>query len=343
MQLSSQCLLILISPLIFQAMASSASLANLTRSPDSADSFNNTNLGAVVPSSFTIQPSSPGSRLGPNQGFAKTEVLEQTVLAFQTLVLEDFNAETIPRSFDHPWFDINIDGPTLEPKSNLLYKHAIWGLYSAIWYMLSNSFYREVTFKLLWEESLVGQIRFVKRDSSTSGNNNNKSIEMNNLLTALPNTNSTLLDITATKVTSSSALSIIYRNGHVTAEIDMAGRPLPLADVYMTVFTAFVELAPKPRTQIVRAFSANRDYYIWLQVNDPSTPPRRRAPFMIIEVLVWALGNIPNAMALSGNNWREMQMTIRIDSSVVGRGSMVADSLAPLVLADSYILNVTTL
>lgn len=334
MQLSSQHLSIFLSPLICQATASSTSLADLASSPD------NTKLGAVVPSSFTIQPSSPGARLGPNQGLAKHEVLEQTVLAFQVLALEDFNAETTPRSIDYSWFDIDFDGPTLEPKSNLLYKHAIWGLYSAIWYMLSNNFYREVTFKLLWEGSLVGQIRFVMRNRPPSGNNDNQSNEINSSLTALPKTNSTLLETTATNVTSSSALSIIYRNGHVTSDINMDGRPLPVADVYMTVFTAFVELAPYPAMQITHAFSASRDYYIWLRINDPATPPRRRAPFLKIEVLIWALGNIPNAMARS-NNWMEMQMTIRIDNTLVGRGSMVAD-IPLLGLANLHMSNITT-
>ena len=339
MQLSSQHILTLLSPLIFQATASSASIADLASSLDDTNPL--TNLGAVVPSSFTIQPRSPGARLGPNQGLVKREVLEQTVLAFQTLALEDFNAETTPRSFDHPWFDIDIDGPTLDPKSNLLYKHAIWGLYSAIWYMLSNSFYREVTFKLLREGSAVGQIRFVKRNRPTLGSNHNESNKVNSLLTALPKTSSTLLYTTASNVTSSSALSIIYRNGHVTAEINMNGRPLPVANVYMTIFSAFVELAPRPNTQIVRAFSAIRDYDVWLQVNDPATPPRRRRPFLIIEVLIWALGNVPNAMALSDNDWREMQMTIRIDNTEVGRGSMVEDS-AVLGLANLHMLNITT-
>lgn len=340
MQLSSQYILILLSTLIFRATASSISLANLAGSPDNTDNFNNTNLGAVVPSSFTIQPSSPGARLGPNQDIVKREVLEQTILAFQTLALEDFIAETTPRSFDHPWFDIDIDGPTLEPKSKLLYKHAIWGLYSAIWYMLSNNFYREVTFKLLWEGSPVGQIRFIKRNRPTSGSNNNESNEINSLLTTIPQTNSALLDTTATDITSSSALNIIYRNGHITAEINMEGRPLPVTNVYMTIFSAFVELAPRPNNQIVRAFSAIRDYDIWLQINDPTTPPRRRSPFLFVEVLIWALGNVPNAMA-RGKDWREMQITIRIDNILVGRGSMVADS-ALLGLANIHILNITS-
>lgn len=129
MQLSSQCLLILLSQLILRATASSASLANLTSSSDSTDArstLNNTILGAFVPNSFTVQPSGPGARLGPNQGFAKTQVLFKVLRGLQILAVEDFDAETVPRSFDHPWFTLSIDGLILVPKSNILIKYAIW-------------------------------------------------------------------------------------------------------------------------------------------------------------------------------------------------------------------------
>lgn len=343
MQLSFQYLLILLSPYILRATASPASPASLvalTSSPNSA--LNNTILGAVVPSSFTIRPSSPGARLGPNQGLAKTQVLFQILQALQNLALEDFNAESLPRDYGHPWFEINIDGPTLEPKSNILYKYALWGLYSAIWYMLSNNFYREVTYELLWEGSLIGWIRFIKRDRSTVGSNDDLNTDINSLLTAPPNTNSTLLGA-ATNVTGSSALGAIFHNSRVTAEIDMAGRPLLVADVFMTVFTAIVEMAPSPKTQIVRAFSASGDYNVWFRIDDPATPPRRRAPFLTYEAVIWAVGKVPVAMVRGENEWREMQMTIKVDNRLVGTGSMVATSSAPLVLASSASLNVTTL
>ncbi|KAF6230697.1 hypothetical protein HO173_011049 [Letharia columbiana] len=86
--------------------------------------------------------------------------------------------------------------------------------------------------------SVVGQIRFIKKDNSILSSSNNNNADTNSLLTALPNTHSTLLGIPATNVTSSSALSTIYHNGRLTAEIDMAGRPLSSADVFMTIFTA---------------------------------------------------------------------------------------------------------
>lgn len=339
MQLSSQYLLILLSPLVFRATASPASLVALTSSPNSI--LNNTILGAVVPSSFTIRPGSPGARLGPSQALAKTQVLFQVLQALQNLALEDFNAESLPRAYDHPWFEIDIDGPTLEPKSNILYRYALQGLYSAVWYMLSNNFYRALTYELLWEGSLVGWIRFIKKDGSTLGSNDSMNTDINSLLTAPPNTNSTLLGV-ATNVTGSSALSTIFHNGRVTVEIDMTGRGFLTTDVFMTTFTAILEMAPYPKTEIVRAFGASGDYNIWFQIDDPATPPRRRAPFLTYEVVIWAVGRVPVAMTKDGNNWREVLMTIKIDNRLVGRGSMAADSSAPLVLASPSRLNVTT-
>ena len=339
MQLSSQYFFILLSLLILQAAASPASHVALASSPDSA--FNNTILGAAVPRSFTIRPSSPGAQLGPDKDLAKTHLLFKVLQVLQYLALEDFNAESPPQTCEHPGFAIVIDGSSLESKSNILYKYALWGLYSAIWNMVANNFYREVTYKLLWEGSLVGWIRFIKRHGPAIGSSDDMNIDINSLPTAPPKMNSTLLGA-ATNVTSSSALGAMFHDGHVTVEIDMAGGPLSEADVFMTIFTTIVEMAPNSRGRIVRALSVLGNYNIWFRIDDPATPPRRRVPFLRLETVVWAVGKVPVAMTSDGGRWREMQMTIKVDDSLVGTGSMVAVSSAPLVLVGSDNLNVTT-
>ena len=348
MRLSSHSLLIPFFPLIYQATTSPASPAkSINISPNSTDSLNNVNNtiipGAVVPSRFTIQPSVPGPPLGPDEDSAQTLVLIQTLRGIQSFSLEDFDAETLPWTFDHPWFRIDVDGPTSSRRRRILCKHSIWGLYSAIWYMISHSIYRELTFNLLEEESLVGQIRFIRTYSPTLGTNNDTSADVNSLSTVLPKMNSTWLGTVATDVTSSSPLGAIFYNGRLTAEIDMAGKPLLVTDVFMTLFTAFVKLAPKPKAQLLLALDVRGDYQIWLHVDNLATTPRRRFSHLTNEAVIWALGRVAVAMVNDHNNWRETQMTIKLDNKLVGVGSMVAASSAPLALASSYNLNVTIL
>lgn len=257
--------------------------------------------------------------------------------------MEDFDAETKPWSFDHHWFIIHADGPTLLPKSNIIFKQPIWGLYSAIWYISYHSLYRELTFKLLDEGSLVGHIRFVKTQSPTLGGNNYISTDANSLSTVLPKTKSTLPGTTATDVTSSSALGAIFHNGRCTAEIDMAGQSLLVADVFMTIYTALVELAPSPRTQVFQALHVRANYNIWLRIENSAISPPGRSLYVTNGGVNWALGRVAVAMFRDNNNWREMQMTIKVDDTLLGSGSMVAASPAPLVLASAYNSNVTTL
>lgn len=273
----------------------------------------NTTLSQPVPPAFTVTVSRfPGPDLPPES------CLLQTLIALGQIATQDFNGRQPPCSYDHPHFSLTIDGS--KQQSLIHRKYAIWGLYRAIAYMLEQEDYRSRVFTLRWQGAIVGRVRFSDKvhPHHSPGNNATGGLETPLLTTADA---LTLSDSTATPI--DTALSRQFIDGNLEYNINLFGQQLSLSDVFMSIFTAIVQAAPIPGGETIQNFDVNTAlYHTHLRVKDPNNPPRSSPPFLDQFTMLKVLVQIPALMLLEGNTWREANMNIKIDNTVVAIGSL---------------------
>lgn len=89
------------------------------------------------------------------------------------------------------------------------------------------------------------------------------------LIESLQNMTSASPENTAASFSSTPSLGVVVVEGKCAIDVDLTGHPLLVKEVSMTVFTAFLQAAQHPKTQIVRFFTVSNAFNIMLQIEDP--------------------------------------------------------------------------
>lgn len=270
----------------------------------------NTTLGQIVPTAFTVVP---GILTGTD--LPKTSCLLQTLVGLGQMAVEDFNGRQQATTFVHPLIAIELDGR--RPGAALDRKYAIWGFYGVMAYMLREDDFHERLFTLRWKTAIVGRVRFTGRiRPHLSGSNST----MNEIGTSAPETN--LLSLSnATTASQDTTLGTRFIDGNLEYRINPMGQWIAESDIYMTIATALVQAAPIPADDMIQIFDVDtRAFNSHLLIRDSSDPPRSSFPFLRQRVMIKVLIQIPALMLVEDNHWSEADLSVKIDNIMVATG-----------------------
>ena len=211
--------------------------------------LSNSTLGEpVIPSDFTIRPSPPLDE----PVLDRRNTLLLTLHALSDLAVLDYlrSQQTQTwRAVQH--VSIDIIGPAKTLKSFIpVRKYALWGIYKAIQLMVASEDFRSRNFDLLHQGVLVGYVAFnngplgVLGIEDGSANETNPAVQQVDLSTS----SLTLLENTTTTNVQSNDIHIDFK---------AKGRTIGEDNVFMTLFTGILKVAPQYATEFFDSFSLN--------------------------------------------------------------------------------------
>ncbi|CAF9937455.1 hypothetical protein IMSHALPRED_011144 [Imshaugia aleurites] len=209
--------------------------------------------------------------------------------------------------------------------STLQYRHAIWGLYSAIRESSANGF-KACVLTLYWKPrvtdrpKILGYVSIIGETALRidSGNSTENSPELSSP-TQKNATGMALANLT-TLLNSSAIASGTTDSTHLKIELHLLGRPLDIDAVFVTIYAAIVYLASFPQPQriiqpgLVRD-SLSRTVIRW-DSSHLTTEPR-----LEYRDVVLALTNLAVYMS-EENRFEEARFVLYVDEIETGRGWM---------------------
>lgn len=279
----------------------------------SGNNLTNTTLAAVIPKDFTITPSLPLDR--PVLDQRGTLLLTLQLLA--TLSLDDYNGEQEAQAWHRGPQDvyISIAGPLMTSESPVaVRKYVLWGVYKVAHSMVAHSDFRPRNYEMFWQGTLVGFISFINgprsalavaggsaNETRTAVQQGRSSISRNTLPLASP----AHLDATEVEIT--------FRiHGHSMAE----------SNVFMTLFTGLLKVAPLNASEPVLQFLVNtRPFNTVLSFEgQPGLYPDQ--PYFEYRYLVEMLLQLPGWVLRNQFRFAETEMVVTVNDKTVGAGVM---------------------
>lgn len=270
----------------------------------------NTTLGQVIPTGFTVVP---GILIASD--LPKSSCLLQTLVGLGQMALEDFNGRQAATSFGHPLIGIELDGR--KPGASLDRRFAIWGLYGVMAYMLRENDFHARLFTLRWQAAIVGRVRFTARIAPHLSGGNSM---INENGTSAPETNVLRLS-NATTASQYTTLGTKFIDGNLVYIINPLGQRIAESDIYMTIASALVQAAPIAAADMIQTFDVDtRAFNSHLLIRDSNDPPRSAYPFLRQQIMIKVLIQIPALMLVEENHWSEADISIKIDNIMVATG-----------------------
>ena len=213
----------------------------------------NSTLGApVIPSDFTIRPTLPLDE--PVLDPRNSRLL--TLRALGDLALLDFSGEQRSQAWrTSQHVAIEIVGPAKTTESFLpVRKYALWGIYKAIQLMVASKDYRPRNYELFFQGTLVGYVGFnngalgVLGIEDGSANETDAAVQQVDLsissLTVLENATTTNLG-----------------SNEIQIDFELKGRIIGEDNIFMTLFTGILKVAPYYSTESFNNFLLNARTY----------------------------------------------------------------------------------
>lgn len=282
-------------------------------SNDSGTNHTNTTLAAVIPKGFTITPSLPlDEPLLDQRG-----ILLLILQLLATLGLDDYNAAQDAQRWHRQPQDvyINFAGPLMTAESPVaVRKYVLWGVYKVAHLMVGYRDFKPRNYEMFWEGTLVGYLSFNNGlghtlaftsgsldDTRTAIQQGRSSISQ----TTLPLASPTYLNDTGVEVT-------FRLHGHSIAE----------SDVFMTLFTGVLKVAPlNPSDPVVQFLVNTRPFNTVLSFEgQPDLYPYQ--PYFEYRYLVEMLMMLPGWVFENEFRFAETEMVVTVNDKTVGAGVM---------------------
>lgn len=279
----------------------------------SGNNLTNTTLAAVIPKDFTITPSVPlDEPLLDRRG-----ILLLALQLLGTLGLDDYNGEQEAQAWHRQPQDvyINIAGPLLTAESPVAArKYVLWGVYKVAHSMVAYNDFRPRNYEMLWEGTLVGFLSFNNgpqpapavaggsaNETRTAIQQGRSSISRNTLPLASP------------AHLSDTGVEITFRiHGHTILE----------SDVFMTLFTGILKLAPLNPSDPVVQFLVNTRPFNTVLSFEGQAGLYPSQPYFEYRYLVEMLMQLPAWVLEQQFRFAETEMVVTVNDKTVGAGVM---------------------
>lgn len=279
----------------------------------SGNNLTNSTLAAVIPKDFTITPSLPlDEPLLDRRG-----ILLLTLQLLGSLSLIDYNEEQEAQAWHRQPQDvyINFVGPLKTAESPVAArKYILWGVYKVAHLMVSYSDFRPRNYDMFWEGTLVGYLSFNNgprhalviaggsaNETRTAIQQGRSSISQDTLPLATP---PHLNDV---------GVEISFKlHGHSIAE----------SNVFMTLFTGILKVAPlNPSEPVVQFLVNTRPFNTVLSFEgQPDLYPYQ--PYFEYRYLIEMLMLLPGWVLENEFRFAETEMVVTVNEKTVGAGVM---------------------
>ena len=194
-------------------------------------------------------------------------------------------------------------------------KYAIWGIYKAIHLMVASNDFRARNYELYSKGALVGWIGL---NNGPDGALGMEHVVKNGTVHAVPDGSlSVSLD------TSADATNDDQVDNRMTLTFELHGRTIGESNVFMTLFTGILKVAPYSKVErVADLFVLSRAFNSFLTFKGRADLGPE-GPFFIYEQLIELLAQLPNWMIAKGNQWTEAEMFVSVDGTVVGGGILM--------------------
>ena len=260
-------------------------------------------------SRFSIRAGYSDIRLQP------TAVLMNAVHVAANLAVLDFNKRFIVDIAPLPKYpDIKIDFVPVPPMIAVETKILVWGLYGGINDIVGRKQFKEVEFDLLWNGKVVAWLRFEKAVSDMvrgTAERKHPTIKPHVLQTFVTN------DTLPPRFQTNKGLTINPTPFAFSAQYTPYSKPLSIFQVFMSVFSALVQIAPLAATSEVKelAYEA-QDFNSRIVVFKTERKVRQIFEY---RWLVEGLKRIPEFM-LESAKFAEVGWEIEVNGKEVGSG-----------------------